>query len=322
MSSDLIVQDQQQAISAYGNLSNQSFNEIFAGFEKAGKALSVTFNLDTPHHGTIMMLTCASENLSVSNYHKRYHGDGTMRASAVQAEFMRRGGVIDWDNLGDDGKVASAKFSHPTFMKKARLIEYTIDDARRQVGAKMDKDGSNWKTNPGAMLRAALIRKAVKLIDPGVIGGFDDFNDMDASPVNATVTVIDQSTVDARKAELAELAKQSASVVNNKAEVIVDVESEPAVVEKKEDDPPRDEDDPTNADAVETKEELCTNDQLQELAAIGLKLPSNVTAGQNMDLKEIMDGLCAASQVDNPSKMTHVQAASLIERFKGELSKL
>ncbi|MCP4506863.1 MAG: hypothetical protein GY826_10775, partial [Fuerstiella sp.] len=181
----LIRAEETHQIGAYTNLT-----DTLKACKELGHALKNAFNLTSPHHGEIMMLTCLSEDISVSDYHKRYHGDGAMRASAIQAVFMQRGGVIEWDDLGDEGKVASATFCHPQLMPKPTLIKYTIQDAARQVGDKMKKPGSNWLTNPGAMLRAALIRKAVKIIDPGVITGYDSFNDLDTDPIRDATAVV------------------------------------------------------------------------------------------------------------------------------------
>jgi len=293
-----------------------------------GAALKTTFNLTSPHHGTVMMLTCMSEGLSVSDYNKRYHGDGTMRASAIQAEFMNRGGVIDWQELGDDGKLASAKFSHPKLMSEPRLITYTIEDARRQVGDKMEKPGSNWKTNPGAMLRAALVRKAVKIIDPGVVTGYDSFNDLDYSPPatpSAAVVGHDQAAVDARRAELLQQMNTTADtsesdVIDVVAEPVVEVAAETTeqAAETPTEEPPFKTEGAAEADPAGA----CTNDQLQELVNLGQKFPSPQNSGQNMTLEEISSGLCEAAGVDDPTLMTYQQASDLIDRFREQLSKL
>jgi hypothetical protein len=166
-----------------------------------GKAFYVTFGLTSPHHGTVMALTCLAENIPPTIYNQRYHGDGSMRASSIQAKFLERGGEIDWVDIGDDGKAAKANFNHPN-LKKPLEIKYTIEDAAKQVGDKLNKPGSAWATNPGAMLRAALVRKAAKIIDPGIIGGFDSFNefaDQTIEPLKQAAPAKDRA---ARKKEL------------------------------------------------------------------------------------------------------------------------
>lgn len=272
--------------------------------ETIGKSLQVAYNLNSPHHGTIMALTCLTENLSVSAYHKRYHSDGTMRAAAIQAEFQNRGGRIEWVNMGDDGKEASAMFSHPTHQPTPIAMRYTIEDAQRQVGEKFEKPGSNWKTNPGAMLRAALVRKAIKIIDPGIISGYDDFSDVDDQPVSPPA-----SRAKSRKAELDALASAptTPAPVANTTDV-VDVESKPVATPES----PPFEPDPQSG-------ELCNNEQLQELVALGSKIPSPADPSRGMSIQEIAEGVRKACNVDDPKKATKVQIAKLIDRFRNQL---
>ena len=94
-----------------------------------GKSLAVTFALNSPHHGTIMALTCMTEGISPPVYHARYHADGSMRASSIQAEFERRNNPIDWLNLGDDGKVA-----HTTVRVNERYRAHTCIQAELHTG--------------------------------------------------------------------------------------------------------------------------------------------------------------------------------------------
>lgn len=302
----------QYQIAAY-----KQMTETLSACKELGASLQVTYGLNSPHHGQIMMLTCLSEGLSVSNYHKRYHPDGTMRASAIQAEFLHRGGVIEWEDIGDDGKVASAKFSHPKLQPMPLYLRYTIEDAQRQVGDKLSKDGSNWKTNPGAMLRAALIRKAIKIIDPGVIGGYDDFNDINPTP--ATVQVVSDSPVDDREARRQELLAQQTT-----AEEVIDVESTPKPeVEAKSEPAPEPAPEPATEPAPEPaaqNTDKVTDSQLQELAAVGMQFPSEKNAGQKMSIEEIQKGICAAANVSHPNEMTQKQAAGLLLRWRELLS--
>ena len=334
MTNQMITSTQQevgtQPIAAYQNL-----EQTLAACQKAGQALQVVFKLDSPHHGTIMMLTCMSEGLTVSQCNKRYHGDGSMRASAIQAEFLIRGGMIEWVNLGDDGKLASATFSHPKLMKNPSLIKYTIEDAKRQVGDKMSKAGSNWLTNPGSMLRAALVRKAIKIIDPGIIGGYDDFNDLDDSPVNSSGTsTIDPNVAAARRAEL-ERIDQEARAVQAQTDTgdVVDVDYEvdgktvtsastEATTQTAEEAPFTETaaaaEDPapiTRSPETAAEAKLCTNEQLTKIVQLGQKFESPTRKGEPMSLDEIRDGICEAAGVTDPSTMTHEQAEGIIANF-------
>jgi len=277
---------------------------VFA--ERVGQSLQVAFGLNSPHHGVIMAITCQAENLSFSDYMKRYHADGTMRATAIQAEFQSRGGRIVWTDLGENG-AAAAEFSHPKHQPNPLQIAYTLNDARRQVGDKMTKPGSNWATNPSAMLRAALIRKAVKIIDPGIIAGYDDFNDLDIDVVPA-VAVVHQ--VESRRAELeaADAAARTAVVEEDIPDAAIEIPvSEPSPIADK----PVVDPDP---------EQLCTNDQLQELVALGKKLPGIADKSRGMTLQEIADGVRQACTVKEPQHAKRAQIDKLIAKFRSRLS--
>lgn len=275
-----------------------------------GKSLHVAYGMTSPHHGTIMAMTCMSDGISFSEYNRRYHPGGDMRASNMQAEFERRGGDIEWINFGDDGIKAVAKFKKKG--KKAVEIEYTTEQAKLQVGDKFNKAGSNWKTNPGAMLRAALIRKAVKILDPSILSGYDPFDD-----TRDVVTVSDASvgtvdTKEARKAELDAMSQEPEKAPIDDGTVI-DAEVETAT------------DEPVEAEEKQigetisqvTQEDLdrnagpCTNDQLTELADLGQK--------SGFSLEVIQEEICKSASVDSPELMTFGQATKLTERLKANL---
>lgn len=280
-----------------------------------GKSFHVTFGLTSPHHGTVMALTCLAENIPPTIYNQRYHGDGSMRASAIQAKFLDRGGKIEWVSIGDDGKFASAKFIHPN-QPDGIEIKYTIEDAAKQVGDKLNKPGSNWATNPGAMLRAALIRKAIKIIDPGIIGGFDSFNEFaDQEPIRiATEKPGKKSQADRRKELEAEstttVVLESAETTNavvTPAEEIIDVVPESAPFETE------------TTTTVDDSDEFVTPELLQEISKVGSKIPSPSGSGTGMTLKEITDGICKACKVDKPQAAKRGQIRKLIAKFRETL---
>jgi len=282
---------------------------------EVGKAFQVTFNLTSPHHGTVMALTCLAENIPPTIYNQRYHGDGSMRASAIQARFMERGGKIEWLNIGDEGAAAIAKFSHPS-QPNAIEIAYTIGDATKQVGDKITKPGSNWATNPGAMLRAALIRKAIKIIDPGIIGGFDSFSEFADQQPTAPA---DKPAAKKSRAERAEeLKNETAAVVTGETVATYTAEPETiidAVIET----PPFETATTATTTVPDDSEEPATPDLLQELVTLGKKIPSPSGSGTGMDLREIADGVCKACKVEKPQQATRKQIRSLIAKFRATL---
>jgi len=93
-------------------------------------------------------------------------GKLSMRADAMLAGFITRGGKVKWIDHGDTGEKASAKFS----TKDGTNVEisYTIEMAKL---AGLIKRDSGWLKNPGEMLRARLVSKAVRMLDPEVVAG-------------------------------------------------------------------------------------------------------------------------------------------------------
>lgn len=268
----------------------QDIGATITACEKVGEALQVAMQLASPHHGTIMMLTCMSEGITVSDYRRRYHNDGSMRAAAIQAEFLARGGKIEWVSLGDEGTEACAMFSHSRLMPTPVQIKYTIEDAKRQVGEKFNKPGNNWVTNPGAMLRAALVRKAVKIIDPGVITGHDDFEEFaEGSP-----------------------ATQQADIEDRKAQLLSGM-NEPEVIVTATQDAPEPVAEP------EAKPEKVTMEQLTRLCEMGEQFPSKVDPTRTMTRAEIAEGLCIAAEVQAVTDIAYDDAEKLIAQFEEQL---
>ncbi|HQZ66717.1 MAG TPA: hypothetical protein PLY87_16610 [Planctomycetaceae bacterium] len=277
-----------------------------------GKAFQVTFNLTSPHHGTVMALTCLAENIPPTIYNQRYHGDGSMRASSIQARFLERGGKIEWLNIGDDGAAAIARFTHPNQPSGLEIV-YTIGDAKTQVGDKIAKPGSNWATNPGAMLRAALIRKAIKIIDPGIIGGFDSFNEFaDQQPLDQ------KPAAKKSRAERAEELKATETAAVVTGETVTEYTAEPeTIIDAVTESPPFET--TTTEVTTDDSEEPATPDLLQELVALGKKIPSQANPGKPMELREIADGVCKACKVEKPQQATRKQIRALIAKFRATL---
>ena len=127
------------------------------------------FGAKNVSQGHVLALACLIEKRNPLELARTYHlieGKLSMRADAMQAEFERRGGEIQWIDFGDTGQRAAAKF---TYKKHKNLeISFTIQEAQQ---ARLVKPDSNWAKNPGAMLRARLISKAVRILAPGIVAG-------------------------------------------------------------------------------------------------------------------------------------------------------
>lgn len=167
----------------------------------------------TPEMVYGLMLLCQCEGLNPVAAMKRYHiveGRPSMRADAMQAEFLARGGAIifhvrtdemvaatlfaDKDRLDDAARTrAAARFEtlwrldcetdeqkRPVLMVEAskfsmdgeETIIRTFADCRAK-GITEGRDGTkaNWKTSPRQMLTARVITEGVRLVNPGLIAG-------------------------------------------------------------------------------------------------------------------------------------------------------
>jgi hypothetical protein len=130
--------------------------------------------VSTPQQATALLLLCQAEGLHPMQALKRYHiieGRPSMRADNMQAEFQARGGHIEWVQYDDVAAVAI--FSHPQHCPKGIKVEATYEEFQKSgitAGKYGEKD--NWKRNRAAMLRARLISRGVRMVDPGTIVGF------------------------------------------------------------------------------------------------------------------------------------------------------
>ena len=271
---------------------------------------SQIMGISTPGDGAVLALTCMCEGITPLEFARTYHiinGRPSMRADMMSAKFRAAGGKVKWINLGDDGKKAEADF---TFDGQTLNIGYTIEDARAVVGDKVDKTDSNWKKDRGAMLRARLITKAVRIMAPELIAGVYTPEELEDSgvttPSTGTVTVEAAKKRESRKKELMEGATVP-------AEVIIDVTPEPAEVKE-----------PVVVVEPEDDGHLpATSELLKEIVAVGNLLPSPSSPDDpnaKMTLKEIADGISSACGVDAPQKATRKQIRELIKRFREKLA--
>lgn len=167
----------------------------------------------TPEMVFGLMLLCQCEGLNPIAAMKRYHiveGRPSMRADAMQAEFLAHGGAIIF-HVRTDGMVAATLFSDKTKLddgarKRANDrfaamwdLDCCDDDSERSElmvkvasfsmegeetiirtfadcqakGITEGRDGTkaNWKSSPRQMLTARVITEGVRLVNPGLIAG-------------------------------------------------------------------------------------------------------------------------------------------------------
>jgi len=307
-------------------------NEIYAKIENPMTAItdlgklfhqSQIMGVSTPGDGAVLALTCMCEGITPLEFAKTYHiikGRPSMKADAMSARFRQSGGKVRWINLGDDGKESRAEFSYDG---QTLEIAYTIEDAKKVMGKddkgkdRIDQPDSNWSKDRGAMLRARLITKAIRILAPELIAGVYTPEELeDSQAVSTPAPAKDRAS---RKKELeaesststttviVESTETTNAVVQPAADVIIDVipESPPFA---------------TDAAAVADDSDLpTTNELLQELVLLGKKMPSQTNPGSSMDLAEVAAGICKAAKVEKPQLATRGQIRKLIAAFRKAL---
>ncbi|HQZ67172.1 MAG TPA: hypothetical protein PLY87_18900 [Planctomycetaceae bacterium] len=297
-------------------------NEIYAKIENPLQAITELGNLfhksqimgiNTPGDGAVLALTCMCDGITPLEFAKTYHiinGRPSMRADMMSAKFRGAGGKVSWINLGDEGKLAEATFE---FEGQSMPIRYTIEDAKNAVGDKLDKPDSNWRKDRGAMLRARLITKAIRILAPELIAGVYTPEELE----DAGVSQAPQPAKKSRAERAEELkATETATIVTGEstpdytpeAETIIDAVTESPPFETT-----------TTESATDDSDEPATPDLLQELVALGKKIPSQANPGSAMDLREIADGVCKACKVEKPQQATRKQIRALIAKFRATL---
>jgi len=120
----------------------------------------------TPEQAMTLMMLCRSEGIDPVQALRRYHiiqGRVTMRADAMQAEFQRQGGRIEWKQRDDSA--AEAIFSHSA----GGTITVRWDMDRAKVAGLAGKD--TWRSYARQMLHARCVSEGVRAILPGVVMG-------------------------------------------------------------------------------------------------------------------------------------------------------
>lgn len=140
-------------------------------------AASGMFGCTKVEQGQVLALACLIEGKSPFELMRNYHiisGSLSMRASAILAEFMKKGGKCTWHSALNNCEEAKATFSIGE--NKLEEAAYSIADANRE-GLVTGPNKHNWTTRPADMLRARLVTKAVRMIAPGIVMGVMDDTD-------------------------------------------------------------------------------------------------------------------------------------------------
>ena len=165
-------------------------------------AHSGMFGCVKPEQGYVLALECIASRQTPLSWKRENHlinGNITMKSESMLSGLMNAGWDIDWIQF--DAVAAIADFSKG--VKKVR-VSFTADDAK-QAGLIPAKPGSGWAKFPAEMLRARVISKATRMLDPRITQGrytpeeVADFSNPTAAPTNAaptrqTVNVTPEST--------------------------------------------------------------------------------------------------------------------------------
>jgi len=148
-------------------------------------AHSGMFGCVKPEQGYVLALECLANRQTPLAWKVQNHlinGNITMKSEAMLAGMMNAGWDIDWIQF--DAAAAVAEFVKGT--KKVR-VEFTSADAKL-AGMLPAKPGSGWAKFPAEMLRARVISKATRMLDPRITQGRytpEEVADFSGSPLPA-----------------------------------------------------------------------------------------------------------------------------------------
>jgi len=147
----------------------QNLQTLGTEFAKSG-----ILGVSNPSQGLIVALTCYTEHISPIEFARTYHivnGRLSMRADAMQAQFLRQGGRIKW--LTSTNEECRAVFSHPEYAPEGVTLSLTIEEMV-DSGVAVDGHGQlkqTWKSFPRQMLRARVVSEGCRMLTPGIVAG-------------------------------------------------------------------------------------------------------------------------------------------------------
>lgn len=131
-------------------------------------AHSGMFGATKAEQGYVLALECIASKQTPLAWKRENHlinGNITMKSESMLAGLMTAGWEIDWVQF--DAVAAIADFRKGS--KEVR-VSFTAEDAK-QAGLLPAKVGSGWQKYPAEMLRARLISKATRMLDPRITAG-------------------------------------------------------------------------------------------------------------------------------------------------------
>lgn len=181
-----------QAIGTPMRLSVDNADRLVSAIEKYGEIIanSKMFGCKNVEQGKALVLMAFSEGLPITEMRRRYHiignGDLSPRADWMRSQIREAGWKYRWVKDGDDLKEAVMELERDG---EKFQVKFTMEDAQRQ---KLVKADSGWAKDPGAMLRARVTTKAIRMHIPEILAGYytqDEYED--GLVIDATSTPIE-----------------------------------------------------------------------------------------------------------------------------------
>jgi len=156
-----------------------NFGAQWEAIENFGRAIALSgmCGCEKPEQGTIIAFTCMAEKITPIEFGRIYDlilGKPTMKAATMLAKLRTDyGGDFEWTEVGDDGQRATLKLWYRN--KELAPVSYTWEEASKVVvNGKPLIQKDNWVNNPGAMLRARCVTKALRMHVPEIAAGIYD----------------------------------------------------------------------------------------------------------------------------------------------------
>jgi hypothetical protein len=131
-------------------------------------AHSGMFGCVKPEQGYVLAMECLASRQTPLSWKRENHlinGNITMKSESMLSGLMQAGWDIEWVKF--DAEAAIADFRKG---QKELRVSFTAEDAR-VAGLIPAKPGSGWAKFPAEMLRARLISKATRMLDPRITQG-------------------------------------------------------------------------------------------------------------------------------------------------------
>jgi len=167
--------------------------ERMADIAAVGEAIAASgmFGAKNAASGLIIAATCHQQGMTLLDFQRTFHiidGKPSMKADAMLAKFRQAGGRYKIIENSETRAAAEFEFEG----NPPRLMEYTMDDARRTGDCYEGKSTTvkySWQKRPDDMLWARLVSRSVRRLAPEIVSGLytpeevEDFGPVRGEPV-------------------------------------------------------------------------------------------------------------------------------------------